>query len=538
MSGIPIGTHDAAEAEQAVAAAVRRAPEDAALVERLGLLQLQCGKPQAARDTLLRAVELAPDSPAIRIHAAHACAVCRDTRVEDLLRPWRTWLPLEERLQLELLNLLAQLGEAEAALELLEDLVRRAPSHLVAQLLLAGAYERVNRLEDAESLLHRIVGSGAAADGRVRLEVAHQRARLASRRHEFAAARALLEQAGPRNDADYAHWFALAEACDRSGDAAAAMRALEAAHSRQLRETRLVEPGLFEPDAEILPHADDRVTETDYRSWPDLKAPDVSQSPVFVVGFPRSGTTLLEQMLDAHPRLQSMDERPFFHVLSDRLGRAGINVPRDLHKLGQEECDALRKDYLALACAGITRRRGTQLVDKNPLNMLWLPLIHRLFPKARFILALRDPRDVILSCYMQNFRVTLLAAASRSLEHLARAYVAAMASWLHHVAVFKPDVLTSRHEDLVADPAGQTRRIAAFLGLDQAESMLGFADHARGKGYIRTPSYAQVIEPINTRSVGRWQRYREYLEPALPILQPMLEHWGYAAGAPAATLQR
>jgi hypothetical protein len=89
-------------------------------------------------------------------------------------------------------------------------------------------------------------------------------------------------------------------------------------------------------------------------------------------------------------------------------------------------------------------------------------------------------------------------------------------------------VFVSRYEDLVADTPGQTRRIAAFLDLGEAEAMLDFAERARKKGFIKTPSYAQVIEPINNKAVGRWQHYRAYFEPVLPILQPMLDRWGYA----------
>jgi hypothetical protein len=202
-------------------------------------------------------------------------------------------------------------------------------------------------------------------------------------------------------------------------------------------------------------------------------------------------------------------------------------VPQDLHKLDQRDCDELRKGYLILACGKVPRRWDARLVDKNPLNMLWLPMIHRMFPQAKFILALRHPCDVILSCYMQNFRAASLAAASRSLEHLARAYVAAMENWLYHEALIGPDVFVSRYEDLVADPQERTRQNAEFLQLDDAASMLRFDARAREKGFIATPSYTQVIEPINTRSVRHWQRYREYFEPVLPILAPMLEHWGY-----------
>ncbi|MGH8153304.1 MAG: sulfotransferase domain-containing protein, partial [Rhodanobacteraceae bacterium] len=117
------------------------------------------------------------------------------------------------------------------------------------------------------------------------------------------------------------------------------------------------------------------------------------------------------------------------------------------------------------------------------------------------------------------------------LERLARAYVAAMECWLYHVELFHPQILVSRYEDLVADTATYTRRIAEFLGLADAESMLHFDVRAREKGFIRTPSYTQVVEPINRRAVSRWLPYREYFEPILPILQPMLEYWGYAGAA-------
>lgn len=529
---------DMEKAEQAAEVATKLTPDDPQRLDQLGMLQLQLGKPLAARDTLLRAFSKAPESPLIRIDAARACAACHDYRAEDLLRPWRTWLPLEDDLQLEVAELHMQSGEAVMAQEVLEDIVRRTPSHLSAQLLLASVYERVNRLDDAVALLKRIVAGGGDADSEAHREIAHQYAQLASRKREYGTARTLLEQSGPRNDVDYAHWFALAAVCDKLGDTSAAMHALEAAHLRQIDEFKVATPHCFEPDAEILPRANARVSERDFRGWPALKAPDASQSPVFVVGFPRSGTTLLEQMLDAHPRLQSMDERPFFNILANQLDDIGVEVPRDLHKLDQRDCDELRKGYLTMACSKVPRRWDAQLVDKNPLNMLWLPMIHRLFPQARFILVLRHPCDVILSCYMQNFRAALLAAASQSLEHLARAYVVAMESWLHHVGVFEPDVFVSRHEDLIADTPGQIRRIAAFLGLDDAESMLKFDTRARQKGYIKTPSYTQVVEPINSKGIGRWQRYREYFEPVLPILEPMLCHWGYSAEPQAVSAER
>lgn len=521
-------TGDLVLAEQAAETAVRLQPNDPQRLDQLGMLQLQLAKPLLARDTLLRAFGNAPESPMIRIDAARACAACRDYRAEDLVRPWRQWLPLDDLLQFDLATLLAQLGEANDALELVEDLVARAPLQVEAQLLRAAMYERVNRLEEAEALLGWIKSNSDEEDSYSHQRIIHQQAQLALRKRDYATARLLLERVGPHDEADYVHWFTLGNVCDKLGDNRAAMQALEIAHARQIAELRIAAPKRFEAGADIFPGAKWRVSEGDYQSWSALKTPDASQSPVFVVGFPRSGTTLLEQMLDAHPNLQSMDERPFFNMLSNRLEDVGIEIPRDLGKLTQRDCDELRKGYLLMACSKVPRRWDARLVDKNPMNMLWLPMIHRLFPRAKFILAVRHPCDVILSCYMQNFRAALLAAAGQSLERLAHAYVEAMESWLYHVEIFKPEVFVSRYEDLVADTPGQTCRIAEFLGLDDAERMLDFSRRAREKGYIKTPSYTQVIEPINSRGINRWQRYQGYFKPVLPIMQPMLDHWGYA----------
>jgi len=276
------------------------------------------------------------------------------------------------------------------------------------------------------------------------------------------------------------------------------------------------------------PIAVPNVTAADYAAWPSFAAPDARNSPIFIVGFPRSGTTLLEQMLDAHPGLQSMDENPFFNRLADTLKRHDSRILGSLDVLRQFDVDELRKQYLLMVSEKIERRWDAQLVDKNPLNMLWLPFIHRLYPNAKYILAIRHPCDVLLSCYMQNFRASILLTASATLERLAHAYVGVMQVWLKHVDVFQPRVFVSRYEDVVADTAAQTKRLAEFLELDDPSPMLQFDRHARDKGFIGTPSYSQVIEPVNTKGLNRWVKYRPYFEKALPILDPMLKHWGYS----------
>jgi Flp pilus assembly protein TadD len=520
---------DLEQAEQAYGTSLRLEPGNAGQLMNLGLLLLDRHDYIQAREKLLDAFEIDPESPLTRIHAARACSACRDDhRVEELLKPWREWTSLEPELQLELARLQLALGDANLVRLLLEELLRGMPTYLPAKLLLASVYERINQLDRAEMMLVEITSGPYEIDQPARLEIQHQYATLAFRKGNLSEARTLLERAGARHEGDYAHYFLLGSICDKLGDLPAALQVFQTAHQRQVQEMQLVVPYRVDPDAPVLPSAVGRVTGSDYRRWPKLIAPEAEYSPVFIVGFPRSGTTLLEQMLDAHPTLQSMDERPFFNILVDKLALKGFRFPQDIEKLDQADCDELRKAYVSMVCSKVSRKWDTRLVDKNPMNMLWLPMIHRLYPNASYILALRHPCDVLISNYMQNFRSTVLASACASIERLATAYVTAMECWLDHVRVLEPKIFVSKYEDLVADTPGQTQRIAQFLGLGDASSMLRFDQHAREKGYIATPSYTQVIQPVNRKGLNRWLRYRDALAPALPILQPMLDHWRYS----------
>ncbi|HET7561908.1 MAG TPA: sulfotransferase [Rhodanobacteraceae bacterium] len=508
-------------------------PDDADALLRLGWLRLQCGDYREARELLLKAHVLQPRSVLVRIYAGRTLADCGDLRARDLIREWREWLPLPDQQQFDLADVMYRTEWTTEAITVLEDLLRRAPDFLAARQLLAEMYERVNRLTDARALVTELQDQIPEGDAAARNELAHLQATLLRRAGNPQAARILLEQNGPRNDMDADHYFTLAALADGMGDAAAAMRSLEAAHAMRVGHLQRVAPQRLRDDVPLFPTAPRSLDAEAVAKWPALIAPDAASSPVFVIGFPRSGTTLLEQMLDAHPGLQSMDERPHLDVLGHQLEDYGLRLPDDLHKLTQADCDELRKGYLMLACDKVQRRWGTLLVDKNPLNMLALPLIHRIFPAARFILMLRHPCDVLLSNYMQDYRSVVLMAVARDLAHLTRGYVEAFDYWFHHAALMQPQVLTLRYEDLVADQAGTAAKIASFLGLDNADAMLDAARHAREKGFIGTPSYRQVIEPVNRKSIGRWHRYRPWLKDVLPVLSPMAGRLGYSLEAPA-----
>jgi hypothetical protein len=269
----------------------------------------------------------------------------------------------------------------------------------------------------------------------------------------------------------------------------------------------------------------------DVAAWDHAGAPSTADSPVFVVGFPRSGTTLLELSLDSHPQLKSMDEQRFVQDALDDLVAAGATYPRRLRDVSREALDHVRTGYWQRVARKLTLAPGQRLVDKNPLNILRLPVIRRVFPNARIVLAVRHPCDVILSCYMQQFRAPDFALLCRSIASLAHGFRRTFDYWYSHSALLAPAVHELKYEEFVRDFEKGTRALAEFLELPWADTMLRPAERAQAKGFISTPSYAQVTQPVNQQSVDRWRRYEKYFGDALPPLAPYLERWGYTGAA-------
>jgi hypothetical protein len=357
-------------------------------------------------------------------------------------------------------------------------------------------------------------------------------AAVEARGSDPARARALLEALLRNPGAErwqVTTWFLLAKLCDKQGEYDACMEYLRLAHHGQLQVTAQLVPDLVEPSSNPLNTADFYVTAGQYEAWKPVEAPSLEQSPIFVLGFPRSGTTMLEQMLDAHPGMASMDERPFVQRVIERMQSLGLEYPDRLGELDSVQCEMLRETYWKSVAEVVDLKPGQRLVDKNPLTMLRLPLLVRLFPNARIIFVVRHPCDVVLSNYMQHFNAPAYVALCSTLPRLAAGYAAAMRFWHAHVELLKPRVFEWNYEDAVHDFDGNVRKLGAFLELEDVGPLHDFSEHARRKGYIGTPSYAQVVQPVYSGSIGRWKRYREYFEPVLPILEPAMRHWGYDA---------
>jgi hypothetical protein len=269
------------------------------------------------------------------------------------------------------------------------------------------------------------------------------------------------------------------------------------------------------------------VSSEDLARWDSADAPPQSESPIFIVGFPRSGTTLLEQTLDAHPALVSMDEQPFLNRAVDQVQSYGLAYPAELGKLTPSQLQSIRAQYWKRVDKKVQLQVGQRLVDKNPFNLLRLPLIRRLFPNARTVLIIRHPCDVMLSCFFQHFRAPDLSMLCRDLPTLADAHRRSFDFWYQQVPLLGTATYELKYERFVADFPVEVARLAEFLELPWNDALLAPGEHARAKGYISTPSYTQVVEPVSSKPVGRWKNYERHFQNVLPILEPYLRRWEY-----------
>lgn len=254
--------------------------------------------------------------------------------------------------------------------------------------------------------------------------------------------------------------------------------------------------------------------------------------PIFIIGFPRSGTTLLEQTLSCHPDIAAGDELPIIGHIADHsqqlLGSPG-EYPKSLSELWLGDragfIDSMRDQYLNEAAQiGALDPSKRWFTDKMPLNETHLGLIHLLFPQSPILHLVRHPLDVVLSVFSNALTHGFYCATA--LESAA-AHYALIADLIAHYRSVIPGLRyhAVRYEDLVADQERVVREALAFIGAPFDPATLSFHENAR---YARTASYAQVTEKLYDRSVYRHRQYRRHLAPVVPVLAPAIERLGYA----------
>ncbi len=396
---------------------------------------------------------------------------------------------------------------------------------------LAELYERFRFLNEADQLVERALqldrDCALAILVRARLD------RLAGRLTEAEKLlRPLLAQTDPDSwSTRIRGWYELGAVLDRQERYDEAMAAFLEAKAlirpnaaQQIASQQAVHKNLKEAEANI--------SETILKRWFDCgETFQPKRQLALLCGHPRSGTTLLEQVLDSHPGIISAEETVLFldegylplkrgfPVGSPMLSVLEPALPDTLQSLRESYFHTMEK-FLGVSLG------GRLLIDKNPSLTTLIPAAIRIFPEIKLLVALRDPRDVCLSCFMQPLPLNQVSSMFLSLETTVEEYTSVMGLWRAISSRLQNPHVELRYEDMVEDLESLSRRALEFLGVPWDERVLRFDERARQK-LVRSPTYADVTKPVFKGAVGRWRNYQKHLEPCLEKLEPFVKAFGY-----------
>lgn len=318
------------------------------------------------------------------------------------------------------------------------------------------------------------------------------------------------------------YFFELGRVCDRAGEYDRAYDAFVSGNRASREINSRIDKNYFLSRIGIL-----RRQFSNRAALPEVDPSLSGNSPVFLVGFPRSGTTLLDQVLDSHVKVRTMEEKDIIFSLEKEFVDSFEEYLPAWQALTPGKIKELQCDYYHKADTYLERRPGNILIDRMPLNIMRTALIWRIFPDAKFILAIRHPLDVCLSCFMQDFSINTANANFFCLEDGATFYGEVMALWQLYVDILPLNCHMVRYEDLVAGLETEARRLFDFIGIEWDEKALKFHEHAKEKGRIKTASYHQVTQAIYQHARYRWQRYEKYCEPLKEKLASFIDYFGY-----------
>jgi tetratricopeptide (TPR) repeat protein len=475
---VRIRRHNHIGADTALRNALKLAPDDARIVTTLAELTGEMSLIDESLALAQRAQELDPDAPAVLWALAGAWRLHGDYgQAERLMRRTIELMPSAPHFA-NLGHLLWERGELGQAREMLEKALELDPSTAAARMTLA----QCGRVVSAED-------------------------------PNLVAALAQVEQPGLRDEDRMSLEYAIGKSLDDLGRHPESFVHYQTANRLKKQSLPPYEHDsdrLFEKAcrARFLPEA---VREAAVHG-------SQSEVPVFVVGLPRSGTTLTEQIIASHPAAYGCSELLKMREITARIAAASVNrggpeYPGAVFKLSPAEIAGYAQMYLDFIC-GMAGEPKQRIVDKMPLNLKHLGLISVLFPRAHVVHCLRHPVDNCLSMYFQNFGRGNFYA--NDLVDVARFYANSERIVQVYKAQLPLPILDFQYEQVVAEPEARARALIGFIGLPWDDACLSFHQSDRA---VRTASAWQVKQPIYKRSVARWKRYGEAIAPLLDTLR-------------------
>ncbi|MBM4195510.1 MAG: tetratricopeptide repeat protein [Gammaproteobacteria bacterium] len=504
-----------AEAAQLYRRVLRQRPRNVDALRLLAAIALRNGKADKAERLLERAIAIASDFTAALLDLGRLRK--EQERYAEALQCFDRALALEpDNPQVHYLrgSTLASAALTREAVAAYERCLELRPAHAGALLGIGHLHKTEGRAADAVAAYKSCID--ARPDGG---EAWWSLANLKTYRfgaEEIAAMEARLAGGGLTVQSEVNFLFALAKAHEDRGEYGPAWERYRAGNDRQRTEvsydpvhTEMTNDRLVEVfDAEFLAA----------RAGNGLR----DAAPIFIVGLPRSGSTLLEQILASHSQVEGTSELPYLSRVALSLNRRradGLQYPEALHDATDAELRALGEAYVGHA--RLHRRTAKpRFIDKNPNNFPHVGLLALILPDAKIIDARRHPLDAALGCYRQLFARG--QAFTYDLNEIGEYWLQYQRMMDHWAAVLPGRVLTVQYEDVVADLAGQASRLVEFCGLPWEDGCLRFHETERA---VRTPSAEQVRQPIYADAVGRWRHYEPHLGELLEVLAPLRERY-------------
>lgn len=528
---LELGDHDAAIESYRAALAIR--PRFAKAHNSLGIAYLRSGRPEDAAGSFMRAIDCDPRFAEPRFNLG----LVGENRglLSEAAEQYQQAVRLDPgygKAWCALAKVSWELGNHDRVVDCYERALVSDARDPAAHRGLVQFLEQSNRHDELRE---------AAARAREALGADHPLVRfhegvIADVDGDSQSARALLESCGIEPaDALTLHdermrMARLTAICDRLDDIGGAMEYAAGANrlSRQSSASKGIDKTRF------LAFIENR---TAYFTAPNVErwrrdegtaSAESSRQPVFVVGFPRSGTTLMDTVLRGHPGIEVAEESDAVPTMVNGLCGPSDEYLADLGDLPGDAIERARSVYFDALARHVEPSDETQkVVDRFALNSVYAGEIHRVFPDARFILMLRHPADCVLSCYLRTFVESSANDSFHSLEEAAHLYDRVMCLWTQLTELFDLNRIEVRYEDLVADIEQTCRPVLEFMDLPWHPGLMDHEATARSRRFIRTASYNQVTQPLYARATGRWLKYREYLEPVVPVLEPWMERFGY-----------
>ena len=257
------------------------------------------------------------------------------------------------------------------------------------------------------------------------------------------------------------------------------------------------------------------------KKWKPVNYTTKINDPIFLIGFPRSGTTLLDTILRSHPSIEVLEEEPIIDEVINNLEKIINNDFSKLENLDENLFNQIRKIYFEKRNQYVNYDKNKIFIDKLPLNIVNVGEIARFFPKAKFILALRNPFDSVLSCFMQSFSLNHAMSNFLNIDDAAKLYDSVMSLWLSYSENLSIKSHTVKYENVVKNFDKTIYDLINFLELEWSDNLKNFNKTARKRGIINTPSYDQVNMPLYSKSINRWKNYSNNFS----IVKPILDKW-------------